>query len=80
MSVMVNSKNIVKTWLNVNSSLKNDIADMLHNGNTIIVPIKADIVSDLICGPNNSLGIRIPKHPFCKQLNNLYPNLLQQQV
>ena len=74
MSVMVNSKKIIKPWLNVKNSLKGEIVDMLDGGTTIIVPIKFNIVSNLICGSNNSLGIRIPIHPFCERLTRLYPN------
>ena len=25
-------------------------------------------------GKNNTLGIRIPKHDFCKELSSLFPN------
>lgn len=74
MSIIVNSKKMVKPWLNVKTSAKTKILDMLSGGGTIIVPIKVNIVSNLICGPNNSLGIRIPNHPFCKKLTRLYPN------
>ena len=45
MSVMVNSKKIIKPWLNVKNSLKGEIVDMLDGGTTIIVPIKFNIVS-----------------------------------
>ena len=47
---------------------------VFKSSNTVIVPIKKNIVSNLIVGKNNSLGIRIPKHKFCKKLTEYYPN------
>jgi L-threonylcarbamoyladenylate synthase len=40
----------------------------------VIVPIKNGIVHPLILGDGNSLGIRIPNHPFCKALSQSIPN------
>ena len=38
--------------------------------NTIIYPVKKNIVHKKIMGPNHTLGIRIPGHPFCKLIAN----------
>ena len=74
MSVLINSKKNIRPWLDVKDYVKNKAVDMLNEGATIIVPVKVNIVSKLICGPNNSLGIRISNHPFCERLTSLYPN------
>ncbi len=74
MSVIANSKKVVKEWLNVTSILQDEIVNMLNDGKTIIVPVKINVASKLICGLNNNLGIRIPNHPFCKKLTRIYPN------
>ena len=34
----------------------------------MIVPSKKNICSELIKGKNHSIGIRMPNHPFCKNL------------
>ena len=68
------SKKNIRPWLDVKDYVKDKAVDMLNEGATIIVPVKVNIVSKLICGPNNSLGIRISNHPFCESLTSLYPN------
>ena len=35
---------------------------------------KKNICSNLIMGSGNTLGIRIPKHDFCKEISSLFPN------
>ena len=74
MSVLVNSNKNIRSWLDVKDYVKDKAVDMLNEGATIIVPVKINIVSKLICGLNNSLGIRISNHPFCERLTSLYPN------
>lgn len=74
MSVMASSKKVVQTWLNVKEEEKLDILKVLDGGTTVIVPILKGIVSEDICSSNNNLGIRIPKHLFCKKLSENFPN------
>lgn len=50
------------------------ISKKLGSASTIIAPVKKGIVSKLIMGEKNSLGIRIPKNNFCYQLSNSYPS------
>ena len=74
MSVIAPSKRVVKSWLNIKESQKREALSLLDGGKTIIVPVNENIVSKKICGNNNSLGIRIPNHPFCSLLSNNFPN------
>ena len=46
----------------------------LSTSNTVIVPIKKGFVSDLILGNDQTLGVRIPRHEFCFQITEKYPN------
>jgi L-threonylcarbamoyladenylate synthase len=74
MSVIAPSKRIVKSWLNIKESHKREALSFIDGGKTIIAPVYENIVSKKICGNNNSLGIRIPNHPFCTLLSNNFPN------
>jgi len=53
---------------------KTNAKEKLGRATTIIVPIKDNIVSRLVMGKGNSLGIRIPDHNFCINLANKYSN------
>ena len=44
------------------------VSKKLGGAATVIVPVFKDIVHSLITGDHNTLGIRIPYHPFCQQL------------
>jgi L-threonylcarbamoyladenylate synthase len=74
MSVIAPSKEIVNSWLNIKEAYKKEALSFIDGGRTIIVPVYDNIVSKNICGENNSLGIRIPNHPFCTLLSNNFPN------
>ena len=56
------------------NNYKNNILKKLSISDTVIIPIKKNIVSNLILGKNNSLGVRIPNHKFCAKLTKQYPN------
>tara|TARA_B100001250_G_scaffold399910_1_gene409832 strand:- start:376 stop:954 length:579 start_codon:yes stop_codon:yes gene_type:complete len=73
-SVMTHSTSIISNWITINNKYKDIVLKKFKSSNTFIVPIKKNIVSNLIVGKNNSLGIRIPKHKFCKKLTKYYPN------
>lgn len=74
LTVITSSKLKIKNWLNVKDSETTKILKMLNGGTTIVVPVHDNIVSNNVCGPNNSLGIRIPNHIFCKALSEEYNN------
>jgi len=70
-SVIAPDSATVSTWLDVKEEEKLHAASHLDAQNTIIYPVKKNIVHKKIMGPNSTLGIRIPDHPFCKLIANL---------
>ena len=75
MSVIAPSKDAVETWLKLpGSGGKMDVLKKLGGATTVIVPVKDNIVSKNISGNNQTLGIRIPDHPFCQKLSQNYSN------
>ena len=69
-SVIAPDRATVSTWLNVKDKQKLHAASHLDVQNTIIYPVKKNIVHKKIMGSNSTLGIRIPNHPFCKLIAN----------
>ena len=69
-SVIAPDSATVSTWLDVKEEEKLHAASHLEAQNTIIYPVKKNIVHKKIMGPNSTLGIRIPHHPFCKLIAN----------
>ena len=69
-SVIAPDKRTVSNWLNVKEEKKLHAANHLDAQNTIIYPVKKNIVHKKIMGPNSTLGIRIPNHPICKLIAN----------
>ena len=69
-SVLAPDRKTVTTWLNVKEEEKLNAANYLNSRNTIIYPVRKNIVNEMIMGPNNTLGIRIPDHPFCSLISN----------
>ncbi|SVD99154.1 uncharacterized protein METZ01_LOCUS452008, partial [marine metagenome] len=67
-SVMVSDKNIVSTWIDIPNNEKDMALQNLISHRTIIYPVRKNVVNNLILGPNRTLGIRIPAHPFCISL------------
>ena len=74
MSVIAPSKDAVETWLKLPGGGKMDVLKKLGGATTVIVPVKDNIVSKNISGNNQTLGIRIPDHPFCQKLSQNYSN------
>ena len=69
-SVIAPNRETASTWLNIKEEEKLHAANHLDAQNTIIYPVKKNIVHEKIMGPNNTLGIRIPNHPFCSLISN----------
>ena len=69
-SVIAPNRGTVSSWLNVKEEEKLNAANYLDAQNTIIYPVKKNIVHKKIMGPDSTLGIRIPNHPFCKLIAN----------
>ena len=67
-SVIASDKNVVSKWINIPNDQINEAVSHLEPHTTIIYPVKKGIVNDLVLGSNNTLGIRIPGHPFCLEI------------
>tara|TARA_A100000164_G_C21655669_1_gene652459 strand:- start:177 stop:779 length:603 start_codon:yes stop_codon:yes gene_type:complete len=74
MSVLCPNIKTGLSWLNLENDEKVYAKTKLTKGHTIIAPVNKNIVSRIIMGKNNSLGIRIPNHEFCKNISNSYIN------
>ena len=68
MSVIAPDKNVVSTWIDIANNEKDKALKNLTPHRTIIYPVRKEVVNSLIIGPDNTLGIRIPAHPFCISL------------
>ena len=67
-SVIAPDKNVVSTWIDIPKNEKDRALKNLTPYRTIIYPVRKKVVNSLILGPDNTLGIRIPAHPFCISL------------
>jgi len=67
-SVIAPDKNVVSTWIDIPTNEKDKALENLTPYRTIIYPVRKEVVNSLIIGPENTLGIRIPAHPFCISL------------
>ena len=60
------------TWSNIDDADFKIAENILRKSNTIIIPVKENIVHKSILADDGSLGIRVPRHSFpielCKQL------------
>ena len=73
MSVLCPNINTALKWVDLSDKDKIMVKKKLVPQTTVIAPVKDNIVSKLIMGENNTLGLRISNHPFCKVLSNIYP-------
>ena len=67
-SVIASDKNVVSKWIDIPNDQLSEAISYLEPYTTIIYPVKKGIVNELILGPNSTLGIRIPDHPFCLEI------------
>ena len=74
LSVLAPSKKSVLSWLSIPQKYQSKVLKKMGGPRTVIVPIKNGIVSKSITGNNNTLGVRIPDHPFCHKISNVYKN------
>ncbi len=74
MSVLIDSIKKSKNWMKISTRLKDEAEYKLKKGGTIIVPIRENIVSNLITGKPLTLGMRVAKNTFCKNLLKAYGN------
>ena len=69
MSILAPNVQTASDWMDINSKHRKFARNIIRESNTVIVPGKKNVCSKLITGKNNSIGIRIPNHPFCKNLS-----------
>ena len=74
MSVLAPNISTALKWMKLSKKEKSIVEQKLGGNTTVIVPVKDDVVSGLITGRNQSLGIRIPDHAFCNELSFNYPH------
>lgn len=72
MSVMASDKNIAISWMDITNEQIEIIEPYLGGAQTLIIPIKDNIVSSKILGKNKTLGIRIPNNSFCNELSQQF--------
>ena len=74
MSVLCQNVETMLSWVILPDNEKISIENKLKSNATIIAPVKSNIVSKLVMGNGDTLGIRIPNHSFCIKLANQYFN------
>ena len=62
------------SWIDLPSHEKVIVEKQVKPKTTLIVPVKSNVVSKLILGNGNTLGIRISNHPFCISVAHNYPS------
>ena len=68
LSVLAPDRSTALSWMKLTEDEKILVSKILGGATTVIVPVFKDIVHSSITGEYNTLGIRIPYHPFCQQL------------
>ena len=71
-SVLAPDMNTALGWMKLTEDEKIMVSKKLGGASTVIVPVFKDTVHSLITGHQNTLGIRIPDHPFCKKLSQKF--------
>ena len=72
LSGLAPDKRTALSWMRLSKNEKILVSKILGGNTTVIVPILKDIVDSLITGNDNTLGIRIPDHPFCNKLSKKF--------
>ncbi|MFQ6677876.1 MAG: L-threonylcarbamoyladenylate synthase [Fidelibacterota bacterium] len=73
-SVLAPDKKTALSWGNLSIENSKLIENRLGGNTTVIFSVKDAIVSPLILGENNTLGVRIPHHKFCNTLSSFFTN------
>ena len=74
MSVLYTSFQNVSSWIDLPNHEKAIVEKQIKSKSTLIVPVKSNVVSNLILGNRSTLGIRISNHPFCISVAHNYPS------
>jgi len=68
-SVIAADERMAIKWMDVEGEQIDLVKPFLGGAQTLIVPVKHNIVSTKIIGKNNTLGIRIPYNKFCNEMS-----------
>ena len=74
MSVLCPNFQKFSSWIDLPSHEKVIVEKQVKPKTTLIVPVKSNVVSNLVLGNGNTLGIRISNHPFCISVARNYPS------
>lgn len=69
MSVMAANTQMAIQWMDITGEQVEIVKPYLGGAQTLIIPVKDNIVSAKILGKDNTLGIRIPDNNFCNELS-----------
>ena len=72
MSVMAANIDMALDWIDIRDKQTEVILPYLGGMQTLIIPVKNNIVNAKILGENNTLGIRIPNNNFCNELSSQF--------
>ena len=72
MSVMAANIDMALDWIDIRDKQTEVIIPYLGGVQTLIIPVKNNIVNAKILGENNTLGIRIPNNKFCNELSSQF--------
>lgn len=71
-SVIAPNSDTALSWINLPIEQLDLAPFYLGGAKTLIIPVKSGIVSKIILGADNSLGIRIPNNEFCNKLSEIF--------
>jgi L-threonylcarbamoyladenylate synthase len=69
MNVIAADENMAIKWMDIEDEQIEVVKPYLGGAQTLIAPVKPNIVSIKILGEDNTLGIRIPDNNFCNKLS-----------
>lgn len=71
-SVLIADKESLRPWISLPAEAIPTTLAPLGGKTTVIIPVKSGWVDTAVLGPDQSLGVRIPDHSFCRQLSVHY--------
>ncbi len=67
MIILLDTENKLESYISEVNPLAYDLIEYAENPLTLVMP-GAKNISPALVGPDGSIGIRVAKHPFCRQL------------
>ena len=71
-SIMAPDYDTACLWIDQSALISLDLKQYIGGAQTLIAPMKKQIVSKLILGPDGSAGIRLPNSKFCQEFCMVY--------